>query len=87
MSNEKIDPMQDNIEAHEAINMCLSAVGERLSTLEEYIQNNQLVQADILKTFDQRLQKLEAMAHKAPSTNHGERLTALENCILDKKVL
>ena len=79
--------MQDNIEAHEAINMCLSAVGERLSTLEEYIQNNQLVQADILKTFDQRLHKLEAMAHKAPSTNHGERLTALENCILDKKVL
>ena len=59
MSNEKIDPMQDNIEAHEAINMCLSAVGERLSTLEEYIQNNQLVQAEILKKFDERLSNLE----------------------------
>ena len=59
MSNEKIDPMQDNIEAHEAINMCLSTVGERLSTLEEYIQNNQLVQAEILKKFDERLSNLE----------------------------
>ena len=31
-----------------------------------------------LWTIEQRLQALEAMAHKAPSTNHGERLTALE---------
>ena len=59
MSNKKIAPVQDNIEAHEAINMCLSAVGERLSTLEEYIQNNQLVQAEILKKFDERLSNLE----------------------------
>ena len=59
MSNKKIDPVQDNIEAHEAINMCLSTVGERLSTLEEYIQNKQLVQAEILKKFDERLSNLE----------------------------
>ena len=59
MSNKKIDPVQDNIEAHQAINICLSTVGERLSTLEEYIQNNQLVQAEILKKFDERLSNLE----------------------------
>ena len=59
MSNKKIDSVQDNIEAHEAINMCLSTVGERLSTLEEYIQNNQLVLAEILKKFDERLSNLE----------------------------
>ena len=59
MSNKKIDPVHDNIEAHEAINMCLSTVGERLSTLEEYIQNNQLVQAEIIKKFDERLSNLE----------------------------
>ena len=29
----------------------------------------------------QRLVELEAMAHKAPRTNHGERLTALEEKI------
>ena len=28
-----------------------------------------------------RLKALEAQAHKAPSTNHGERLTALENAV------
>ena len=34
-----------------------------------------------LWTIEQRLQALEAMAHKAPSTNHGERLTAVENAV------
>ncbi len=32
-------------------------------------------------TIEERLQALEAQAHKAPSTNHGERLTALENAV------
>ena len=34
-----------------------------------------------LWTIEERLQALEAQAHKAPSTNHGERLTALENIV------
>ena len=32
-------------------------------------------------TIEERLQALEAQSHKAPSTNHGERLTALENAV------
>ena len=34
-----------------------------------------------LWTIEARLQALEAQAHKAPSTNHGERLTAVENAV------
>ena len=34
-----------------------------------------------LWTIEERLQALEAQSHKAPSTNHGERLTALENAV------
>ena len=34
-----------------------------------------------LWTIEERLQALEAQAHKAPSTNHGERLTVLENAV------
>tara|TARA_R100000353_G_scaffold142121_1_gene101396 strand:- start:243 stop:395 length:153 start_codon:yes stop_codon:yes gene_type:complete len=34
-----------------------------------------------LWTIEERLQALEAQAHKPPSTNHGERLTALENIV------
>ena len=34
-----------------------------------------------LWTVEERLQALEAQAHKAPSTNHGERLTVLENAV------
>ena len=34
-----------------------------------------------LWTVEERLRALEAQAHKPPSTNHGERLTALENAV------
>ncbi|WDS61079.1 hypothetical protein SBM1_00212 [Synechococcus phage S-BM1] len=37
MSKEKIDPWQDNTEAHEVINMCLSQIGERLAEIEKYL--------------------------------------------------
>lgn len=37
MSEEKIDPWQDNQEAHEVINMCLSQIGERLAEVEKYL--------------------------------------------------
>jgi hypothetical protein len=37
MSEEKIDPWQDNTEAHEVINMCLSQIGERLAEIEKYL--------------------------------------------------
>lgn len=37
MSEEKIDPWQDNQEAHEVINMCLSQIGERLAEIEKYL--------------------------------------------------
>lgn len=37
MSEEKIDPWQDNTEAHEVINMCLSQIGERLTEIEKYL--------------------------------------------------
>ena len=34
-----------------------------------------------LWTVEERLRALESQAHKPPSTNHGERLTALENAV------
>ena len=37
MSEEKIDPWQDNTEAHEVINMCLGQIGERLAEIEKYL--------------------------------------------------
>tara|TARA_Y100000004_G_scaffold171798_1_gene208112 strand:+ start:429 stop:668 length:240 start_codon:yes stop_codon:yes gene_type:complete len=37
MSEEKIDPWQDNQEAHEVINMCLGQIGERLAAIEKYL--------------------------------------------------
>lgn len=37
MSEEKIDPWQDNQEAHEVINMCLGQIGERLAEIERYL--------------------------------------------------
>ena len=37
-------------------------------------------------TIEERLQALEAQAHKAPSTNHGERLTAVENAVKEGKL-
>jgi hypothetical protein len=37
MSEEKIDPWQDNQEAHEVINMCLGQIGERLAEIEKYL--------------------------------------------------
>ena len=33
----KIDPWQDNKEAHEAINMCLEAIVTRLEQIETYV--------------------------------------------------
>tara|TARA_B100000902_G_C27038687_1_gene778219 strand:- start:206 stop:358 length:153 start_codon:yes stop_codon:yes gene_type:complete len=39
-----------------------------------------------LWTVEERLQALEAQAHKAPSTNHGERLTVLENAVKELKL-
>ena len=37
MSEEKVDPWQDNQEAHEVINMCLGQIGERLAAIEKYL--------------------------------------------------
>tara|TARA_B100000945_G_C19947562_1_gene396962 strand:- start:5 stop:262 length:258 start_codon:yes stop_codon:yes gene_type:complete len=42
--NEKIDPWQDNTEAHEVINMCLKQLGEKVENIEKNIQE--------LPTFD-----------------------------------
>ncbi|AGH06764.1 hypothetical protein Fa020709_082 [Synechococcus phage S-RIM2] len=35
--SEKIDAWQDNTEAHEAINMCLVQIAERISEIEKYV--------------------------------------------------
>ena len=90
------NPWEDNNEAHEIINECIKGLSERLAELvkyteaiptpdkvlykpkgyEEYLYINQ--------NYDEiyrRIEKLEAMAHKAPSTDHGKRLTALEEKI------
>tara|TARA_B100002019_G_scaffold288867_1_gene303323 strand:- start:6211 stop:6450 length:240 start_codon:yes stop_codon:yes gene_type:complete len=38
MSEEKIDYLRDNDEAHQVINMCLQQIGERLAALEQFVQ-------------------------------------------------
>ena len=35
MSNKKIDPWQDNTEAHDVINMCLQQLGEKVENIEK----------------------------------------------------
>lgn len=35
----EMDPWKDNQEAHEAINMCLVQIGERLKEIEQYLNS------------------------------------------------
>ncbi len=87
------DPWEDNREAHEVINECVKGLGERLAEVTKYVNELPTPDKVLYKpkgkedylnmkeNYDEiyrRLEELEAMAHKAPSTNHGERLTALE---------
>jgi len=87
------DPAKDNEEAHEVINKCLVALGERLEALEKacaelptpdktyYKPDGYEEYLNLKGNYDEiyrRINKLEEQAHPAPSTNHGKRLTALE---------
>ena len=73
MSEEKIDPWQDNQEAHEVINMCLGQIGERLAEIEKYL--NELPTPDKImykpkgaedylnmkENYDENYKRLEAL--------------------------
>tara|TARA_B100000427_G_scaffold309162_1_gene297952 strand:- start:12751 stop:12987 length:237 start_codon:yes stop_codon:yes gene_type:complete len=51
MSDKKIDPWQDNTEAHDVINMCLQQLGEKVDGIEKNLQE--------LPTFDKVFVKNE----------------------------
>tara|TARA_Y100001968_G_scaffold207736_1_gene190901 strand:- start:49648 stop:49962 length:315 start_codon:yes stop_codon:yes gene_type:complete len=90
------DPWQDNAEAHEVLNQCVQGLAERLGEVTKYVNDLATPEKilykpkgaeeylNIKENYDEiyrRLEELEAMAHKAPSTDHGKRLTALEEKI------
>jgi hypothetical protein len=88
------DPWEDNKEAHEIINECVKGLGERLAEVVKYVNELPTPDKVLYKpkghdkylnmkeNYDEiyrRIEKLESMAHKAPSTDHGKRLKALED--------
>ena len=90
------DPWEDNREAHEVINECVKGLGERLAEVVKYVNElptpdkvlykpkGHKDYLNIKENYDEiyrRIEKLESMSHKAPSTDHGKRLTALEEKI------
>ena len=88
------DPWEDNREAHEVINECVKGLGERLAEVVKYVNEiptpdkvlykpkGHKDYLNIKENYDEiyrRIEKLESMSHKAPSTDHGKRLKALED--------
>ena len=88
------DPWEDNKEAHEVINECVKGLGERLAEVVKYVNEiptpdkvlykhkGHKDYLNIKENYDEiyrRIEKLESMSHKAPSTDHGKRLKALED--------
>ena len=84
------------IEALKVIDDCLIALGKRLEVLEKYVNELPTPDkvyykpdeyADYLNikgNYDEiyrRIKDLESTSHKAPTTDHGKRLTALEEKI------
>ena len=69
----EVNPWKDNEEAHEAINMCLVAIGERLNAIEEYLKtisppqnikykpSGQDTYLDMRENYDQIYSRLEAL--------------------------
>ena len=93
------DPWRDAKEANEAINECLQSLHKRLEAIEKYLEELPTPDKTYYKPKDypdylnikgnydeiyRRLTELEAMSHKAPSTDHGKRLTALEEKLDDR---
>ena len=87
------DPWVDNQEAHDVLNSAIKSLGERLAEVIRYVNElptpdkvlykpkGKEDYLNIRENYDEiyrRLEALESMAHKAPSTDHGKRLTALE---------
>jgi len=87
------DPWVDNTEAHDVLNSAIKSIGERLAEVIKYVNElptpdkvlykpkGKEDYLNIRENYDEiyrRLEALESMAHKAPSTDHGKRLTALE---------
>ena len=80
--SDKIDPWLDNKEAHEAINMCLSAIVKRLEGIEKFVNEMPTPDKtyykpkgyddylDMRQNYDElytRIGKLEEMAHPKPT--------------------
>tara|TARA_B100001996_G_scaffold86693_1_gene64135 strand:- start:169 stop:483 length:315 start_codon:yes stop_codon:yes gene_type:complete len=89
----EIDPWQDNAEAHEVLNNIVHELAARLGEVTKYVSDLTTPEKilykpkgakeylNIKENYDEiyrRLAELEAMSHKAPTTDHGKRLTALE---------
>ena len=87
------DHWVDNTEAHDVLNSAIKSIGERLAEVIKYVNElptpdkvlykpkGKEDYLNIRENYDEiyrRLEALESMAHKAPSTDHGKRLTALE---------
>ena len=88
------NPWEDNNEAHEILNECIKGLSERLAELVKYTEaiptpdkvlykpKGYKDYLNIKENYDEiyrRIEKLESMSHKAPSTDHGKRLKALED--------
>ena len=83
-------------EAIQVIDKCLLRIAERLEAVEKYVNELPTPDKvyyqpegyddylNIKGNYDEiyrRISELEKVAHKAPTTDHGKRLTALEEKI------
>ena len=96
MTNKEYSFEEDYREAMDTINDCLIRLGKRLEDLEKYVNELPTPDKvyykpdeypdylNIKGNYDEiyrRIKDLESMAHKAPTTDHGKRLTTLEEKI------
>ena len=72
--SDKIDPWLDNKEAHEAINMCLSAIVKRLEGIEKFV--NEMPTPD--KTYYKPSGHEDYLNTKENYDNIYDRLKVLE---------
>lgn len=79
--SDKVDPWLDNKEAHEAINMCLSAIVKRLEGIEKFV--NEMPTPD--KTYYKPSDHKDYLNTKENYDNIYERLKVLEEKVWDAK--
>ena len=90
---EEVEKIQN---ALKGLSDCMSKITERLIELERFVSeiptpdktlykpNGYTDYLNIKGNYDElyrRIENLESMSHKAPTTDHGKRLTALEEKI------